>query len=134
MSVVYIAAYRIMDKIYPSEGGYFILYNLPRNLSLFGILSTHIIARDIFFNMGGLHFFFLLYIFSGLWKRYRGPMLYINLVVFPYVLSVLFMFSIDDLRNYITIIPFIVIGCLLYLSTFENSFLRPTEKLTGVSP
>jgi hypothetical protein len=119
-----------MDIIYPRDGGYFVLYNLPRNLSLFGgLLSPHILIRDAFFNMGGLHFFFLLYLIGGQWKKYRGPMLYINLVVFPYVLSVLISFSIDDLRNYIAIIPFIVMGCLLYLSNFENSFLRPVDKL-----
>jgi hypothetical protein len=38
------------------------------------------------------------------------------------------MFSLEEMRNYITIIPFIIILALLFLSTFENSFLRPVER------
>jgi hypothetical protein len=38
-------------------------------------------------------------------------------------------FSIEEIRNYITIIPFVLILALLFLSTFENSFLKPVEKL-----
>ena len=129
MSVIYIATYKILDDIYPREGGYFVLFNMYRNLGLYKVLPFHIIARDALFDYGGLHFFFLIFLFSGAWKRFRGPMLYINAVVFPYLLSVLISFSIDDIRNYITIIPFVVICCLMYLSTFENSFLKPTEGL-----
>jgi len=56
-------------------------------------------------------------------------MLYINLVIIPYVISVLVNFSIEEMRNYIAIIPFIVISGLLFLSTFENSFLKPWDKI-----
>lgn len=129
MAVMYIGIYKLMDYIFPSNTGYFIIYNLPRNLSLLSFLPLHIIARDILFNFGGLHIFIIIFLATGLWKRYKGPMLYINLVIIPYVISVFINFSIEEIRNYITIIPFIVMPSLLYLSTFENSFLRPTEKL-----
>jgi len=129
MSVMYIGIYKLMDYLFPSTAGYFILYNLPRNLSLFTFFPIHIILRDIILNFGGLHLFAFLFFFTGLWKRYRGPFLYINLVVILYVISVFINFSIEEIRNYITIIPFVVILSLLYLSTFENSFLQPADSV-----
>jgi hypothetical protein len=129
MSAMYIGIYKFMDYIFPSTAGYFVIYNLPRNLSLINILPLHIIVRDILFNFGGLHIFLLIFLLSGTWKKYRGPLLYVNLVIIPYVISVFINFSIEEIRNYITIIPFVLILALLFLSTFENSFLKPVEKL-----
>lgn len=129
MSAMYVGIYKFMDSIFPSTQGYFIIYNLPRNLSLFSILPVHIIIRDVVFNFGGLHIFLIAFLMAGTWKRYRGPLLYINLVMIPYVLSVLINFSIEEIRNYITIIPFVLVLALLFLSTFENSFLRPVDRL-----
>ena len=131
MSVMYIAVYKLMDAYFPSTEGYFVIYNLPRNLSLIHILPVHIIFRDILFNFGGLHFFVFIFLLSGAWKKFRGPLLYVNLVIIPYVISVMVNFSIEEIRNYITIIPFVMILTLLFLSSFENSFLKPVERLTG---
>lgn len=129
MCVLYIGIYKFMDIYFKGTEGYFIIYNLPRNLSMIHILPLHIIVRDLLFNFGGLHIFALILFFSGAWKKFRGPMLYINLVAIPYVLSVLVNFSIEEIRNYITIIPFVLILTLLFLSSFENSFLKPVERL-----
>jgi hypothetical protein len=129
MAVLYIAVYKYLDYIYPSEGGYFVLFNLPRNLTLWHILPLHIIARDAFLNFGALHIFVLLFLFSGAWKKFRGPMLYVNLVIVPYVLSVLINFSIEEIRNYIAVIPFVIIPALLFLSSFNNTFLKLTDKV-----
>ncbi len=129
MGIMYIGIYKFMDYIFPSTAGYFVIYNLPRNLSLIHILPVHIIMRDLLFNFGGLHIFIIVFLLAGTWKKYRGPMLYINLVIVPYVISVFINFSIEEIRNYITIIPFVLILALLFLSTFENSFLKPVERL-----
>jgi hypothetical protein len=129
MSGLYIGIYKFMDSYYQSSAGYFIIFNLPRNLELIHILPIHIIIRDLIFNFGGLHIFAMLFFITGAWKKYRGPMLYINLVIIPYVLSVLINFSIEEIRNYITIIPFVLILSLLFLSSFENSFLKPEDRL-----
>ncbi|MCI0449412.1 MAG: hypothetical protein L0Y79_06450 [Chlorobi bacterium] len=129
MSVMYIGIYKLMDYAFPTTTGYFVIFNLPRNLELISILPVHIIIRDLVFNFGGLHIFILIFLISGMWKRYRSPLLYINLVIIPFVLSVLINFSIEEIRNYIAIIPFVLILALLFLSTFENSFLRPVDRL-----
>src|SRR5258706_8242856 len=75
MAVLYIGIYRYMDYIFPSQEGYFILFNLPRNLSLYELLPAKIILIDLVFNFGGLHIFVIIFFFSGLWKRYMSPML-----------------------------------------------------------
>jgi hypothetical protein len=129
MSILYIGIYKFMDYIFPSAAGYFVIYNLPRNLSLISILPMHIIIRDILFNFGGLHLFILIFLITGTWKKYRGPLLYVNLVIIPYVISVFINFSIEEIRNYITIIPFVLILALLFLSTFDNAFLKPVDTL-----
>lgn len=132
MSILYIGIYRLMDSYFPSTEGYFVIYNLPRNLNLLHLLPLHIILRDIFFNFGGLHLFVIIFLISGAWKRYRGPLLYVNLVIIPYVISVLVNFSIEEIRNYVTIIPFVLILTLLFLSSFENSFLKPVDRLFDI--
>lgn len=129
MGVLYIGTYKIMDAYFPSTEGYFVIYNLPRNLSMFYVLPLHIILRDLFFNFGGLHFFVLILFLSSAWKKFRGPLLYANLVIIPYVISVLVNFSIEEIRNYVTIIPFVLIITLLFLSSFDNSFLKPVDRL-----
>lgn len=129
MSVLYIGTYRIMDAIFPATAGYFVIYNLPRNLSLIHILPMHIIIRDLLFNFGGLHLFLIAFLIAGTWKKFRGPLLYVNLVIIPYVISVFLNFSIEEIRNYITIIPFVMILALMFLSTFQNSFLKPVDRL-----
>ncbi len=129
MGILYSGTYKLMDMYFPSTAGYFIIFNLPRNLSLLHTLPLHIIMRDILFNFGGLHIFIIIFLISGAWKRYRGPLLYINLVIIPYVISVLINFSIEEIRNYVTIIPFVLILTLLFLSSFENSFLKPVDRL-----
>lgn len=129
MTGMYLGAYKILNDIFASNHGYFIIFNLPRNLELYKELPLHIIGRDALFNFGGLHIFLIVFLFSGVWKRYKGPMLYINLIIIPYVLSVLINFSIEEIRNYIAIIPFIVILALLFLSTFDNPFLKVTDKV-----
>ena len=129
MAVLFIGYYKLMDYILRGTPGYFTVFNLPRNLGLTTELKPHIIVRDFIFNFGGLHWFVLIFLFSGLWKKYRSPMLYINLTIVPYVISVLIFFSIEEIRNYIATIPFIMILVLLILSTFENSFLKPVERV-----
>lgn len=129
MSIMYIGIYKLMYSYFPSTEGYFIIYNLPRNLGLVHELPLHIIIRDLIFNFGGLHIFLVIFLVSGAWRKYKGPLLYINLVIIPYVISVAINFSVEEIRNYITIIPFVLILALLFLSTFENSFLKPVERV-----
>ena len=128
MAIIYIVVYKVMDKIYPGDQGYFILYNLPYNLSLFHILSPLRLLKIGALNFGALHIFFLFFFLSGRWKKFNGPKMYINLTLIPYIVSVWLMFSIHEIRNYIAIIPFFLIPCLMYLSTLENSLLKPVDE------
>lgn len=129
MLAIYISVYLFLNFKYSSNEGYMFSYTLPNNLGVFKNLSVYILLRDILFNFGGLHFFLIIFILSGQWKKFRRPMLYINFIIVFCILIVFILFTVNDIRNYIAAIPFIVVSCLLYLSNFENSFLRPTESL-----
>ncbi len=107
--------------------GYFLINNFTRNLSLFWVYPKHLLIRDFLLNFGGLHFIVLIFLVTGQWKKFKGPLLYIHLMVIPYLITVMCNFSIEEMRNYSTIIPNIIILCLYFLSTFENSFLRPVD-------
>lgn len=127
--IIYIGYYKTMDTIFEKTEGYFVIFNLIRNLSIGSLIPAHIIARDLLLNFGGLHIFLFVFLFAGNWKRYIRPMLFINLTIIPYFLSVLISFSVEEIRNYIAIIPFVLILALVYLSSFPNSFLKPVERI-----
>jgi hypothetical protein len=129
LGVIYIGVLSVMDLIFPDTGGYFVLYNLERNLSLFHTLPVYMLVRDAIFNFGGLYFFVFILFFSAVWKKFRSPLLYINLTIIPYVVSVWISFSIEEMRNYIAIIPFIVLVFLIYLSSIKNSYLKPLDAI-----
>ncbi len=133
MSALYIATYAFLDYIFPKEGGYFLKNAFLRNLSLFHVLPIHIIVRDLLFVFGGLHFLVAILIFTGFWRRFKGPFLYISFVLVPYVIFIYVYCSIEETRNYIAAIPFILIPALLFLSTLKNSFLAPVDKLSQSS-
>ncbi len=113
----------------PSATGHFLINNFPRNMGLFVNHPAHLLVRDFFFNFGGLHFFVLLFLVTGVWKKFKGPYLYIHIMIIPFFISLLMTFSLEEMRNYVAIIPNIIILCLFFLSTFPNSFLRPQEYL-----
>jgi hypothetical protein len=130
MYIIFIGVFWILNMMLPQDrGGFIIVNNSMRNLSLFSILPAHIIIRDFLFNFGGLHFIVLIFIISGQWKKFKGPFLYINLMIIPFLASMLFTFSIEEMRNYSVIIPNVLIISLMFLSTFEKSFLRPLESV-----
>lgn len=105
--------------------GHIIINNSMRNLSLFWEHPKHLLLRDLLFNFGGLHFIVLIFLLSGQWKKFKGPYLYIHLTIVLFLISMFYTFSIEEMRNYSALIPNIVILSLMFLSTFENSFLKP---------
>lgn len=126
MVVIFFGVLYTISAFLPKDtGGQNIVNNSMRNLSLFWMHPIHLLMRDFFFNFGGMHFIVFLFFIRGLWKKFRGPLLYINFMIIPFLISMFFTFSIEEMRNYSVIIPNVVILSLMFLSTFENSFLRP---------
>jgi hypothetical protein len=128
---MYIGVYVFLDYLFPRVDGYFVKVAFSRNLSLFYTLPVHIIVRDLLLIFGSMHFLVAIMLISGAWKKFRGPFLYINFVLIPYVISVYVYFSIEEIRNYIAIIPFVLIMALMFLSTFDFSILKPIQKVTS---
>ena len=131
LSAMYIGVYVFLDFLFPRVDGYFVKVAFSRNLSLFYTLPVHIIVRDLLLIFGAMHFLVAIMLISGVWKKFRGPFLYINFVLIPYIVSVYIYFSIEEIRNYIAIIPFVLVMALMFLSTFEFSILKPIPKVTS---
>jgi hypothetical protein len=128
MGVIFIGTIYIINMLLPGREGHIIINNSARNMSLFWVHPKHLLIRDFLFNFGGLHFIVLILFITGLWKKFKGPLLYIHLMIIPFLITMMYTFSIEEMRNYSAIIPNIVILCLFFLSTFENSFLRPVDR------
>ena len=88
--------------------------------------KKHLLIRDILVNMGGLHFFALLYFFSGAWKKMKGQFVTVYLIAIPFILFALFRFGIriEEMRNFIPLIPFVIIPAMLYISRFSGEMLK----------
>ena len=129
MGIIFIGTIYIINMLLPGREGHIIINNSARNMSLFWVHPKHLLIRDFLFNFGGLHFIVLILFITGQWKKFKGPLLYIHLMIIPFLITMMYTFSIEEMRNYSAIIPNIVILCLFFLSTFENSFLRPVDRV-----
>lgn len=126
--VIFFGVIAVLNLLLPNDaGGTMLVNNSMRNFSLLWEHPPHLLLRDLFFNFGGLHFIVLLFLVKGLWKRFKGPLLYVNLMIIPFLISMFFTFSIEEMRNYAVIIPNVVLLSLMFLSTFDNNFLRPID-------
>jgi hypothetical protein len=130
MTIIFAGTLALIDIMLPSSvRGTSLIYNLPRNLELLLEHPKHLILRDFLFNFGGLHFFVLLFLINGTWRKFKGPYLYIHLMIIIFFITLMLTFSVEEMRNYSAIIPNILILSLMFLSTFENSFLKPWDHL-----
>ena len=128
MVVIFFGVIYAISYFLPKDTtGQNLVNNSMRNLNLLFEHPPHLLLRDLFFNFGGLHFIVLLFLVKGLWKRFKGPLLYVNLMIIPFLISMFFTFSIEEMRNYAVIIPNVVLLSLMFLSTFDNNFLRPID-------
>lgn len=129
MLLIYFLYYFSMSYIFIGNPGYFVIFNFPRNIGLYYILKPLVIIRDLLLIFGAMHLFLLVFLISGKWRQFRNHLMYINIIIIPFALSVLLFFSIEEIRNYIAIIPFVTILSLIYFSTLENTFLKPVPEL-----
>jgi hypothetical protein len=134
MTIIFVGTLTILNLMMPSTtGGQILVNNLPRNIELLLTLQKHLLLRDFLFNFGGLYFFVLFFLVTGAWKKFKGPYLYIHLVLIPFMITLMLTFSVEEMRNYSAIIPNILIMSLFLISTFENSFLKPWDKIYAQS-
>lgn len=130
MIVIYMSIPLIMNLFIKSvPGGQFWHLNYERNTWLLTNYPIHLIVRDFFLNFGGIYFFVILFAFSkSIWsfnKRY----VYIHLMMIPYLISIYLTQSIEEMRNYAAIIPFVLILFLMYLSKFPETFISPVGEM-----
>ncbi len=103
-------------------------WNYERNYT-FGIeMPISRIMRNVIFIFGGLHLFVLAGIRNAVWKSVPEGKIMINLTFIPYLPLIFLIHSIEEIRNYIAAIPFILIPFLIYISSFKGSILKLKTK------
>lgn len=129
MAAVIIGVKLTMMQIFKNNPNVSFRTHYVYNLESFVNLAPHRVIRDILLFFGGLHFFVLYFYVSGRWKYFRTRYLYISFVIIPYVIILFLIHTTLEARNYITAIQFIIIPFLLLLSTFKDSFLKPSPEV-----
>lgn len=118
----------ILSEVFINNFGLSFRWNHIRNFYLINELPITHTIRNIFLIFGGLHLIVFASIKNPVWKKISGPRSMINMTFIPYVIIIFFIHSIEEARNYITAIPFIIIPFLIYLSSLNGNFLKLKEK------
>jgi hypothetical protein len=95
--------------------------------------KKHLLLRDLVINMGGLHLFAILFFVSGMWKNFKREYVLVFLIIMPFYLFAFLRFGIriEEMRNYIPLIPFVMVPALLYLSQFIKDLLKPSSAISS---
>lgn len=138
-SAVYIAIILLLQQIFKNNASdykdntgveHFFFSAFSRNLDLVNQLKPHIIFRNIFLNFGGLLLFAVILLIKYRKQIIYNKFFYINLFIIPYIFLVFYRASIEEMRNYNAIIPFITITFLLGFAKLPGSFMELTWKVT----
>lgn len=130
MIIIMVSYFIILRLIFPNlpeiKDDGFVAWRLDDAWQTIVNYKKHLLVRDLFVNMGGLHFFALLFLLSGIWKKFKLQYITVYLIIMPFVLFALFRFGIriEEMRNFIPLIPFVIIPAMLYFSSFNSEFLK----------
>src|SRR4030095_3298255 len=124
----------ILSQVFINNEGPTFRWNYGRNFYYAEYMPIHRIVRNIVLIYGGLHIFVALGLKNPIWKKISKDLIAINLVFFPYVLMIFLIHSIEEIRNYIASIPFIVIPFIIYASSIEGTFLKLKVKTPDQAP
>lgn len=124
MVVIYTGVKYILSEVFVNNPGLSFRLNHERNFNYAFEMPLSHVLRNIFLIFGGMHFFVLAGVNSPIWKKVPMNRIMINFTFFPYLILIFFIHSIDEIRNYIAAIPFIVIPFLIYMSSFNRSFIK----------
>jgi hypothetical protein len=126
-SVIFLGCFAVLKMIYTDipperDDNFFALFPESPFESIID-LPRGILIRDIFLNYGGLHILALLVLITGLWKQVKTEYLMIFLLFIPYVLMAILRIGvrIEEMRNWIPIVPFVTVIALIFFTGFRNS-------------
>jgi len=134
MILIIIGYFGIMRMLFPNlpeyrDDGFVAWYPDAAWQAITGY-KKHLLIRDLAVNLGGLHIFALLFIISGAWKKIKNEYAAIFLIVIPYLIFALLRFGIriEEMRNYVPLIPYIIIPAMIYFSYFNPGLLKISEE------
>ncbi len=98
--------------------------------------KKHLFVRDLIINLGGLHIFALMFVLSGMWKKVKNEYAAVFLIVIPFIIFALLRFGIriEEMRNYIPLIPYIIIPAMMYFSKFNPELLKLNDEILKPEP
>jgi hypothetical protein len=128
LTLITVGVKTVLSEVFINNAGASFRWNHIRNFYLVNYLPVTHTIRNIFLIFGGLHLIILASIKNPVWKKVSGPRIMINMTFILYVIIIFFIHSIEEIRNYITAIPFIIIPFLIYLSSLNSSLLVLKEK------
>ena len=105
LSLIFIGCFIVLKFIYPyflpERDDGFVVFIPDQAIKAITTLPKGILVRDVLFNFGGLHFFALLVLVTGLWKKVKTEYLAVFLFIIPYFIVALFRLGIriDEMRK-----------------------------------
>lgn len=127
MIIIYTGVKFVLSEVFVNSPGLSFRLNHIRNFNYSFEMPVHLLIRNIVLVFGGLHFFVLGSIRNGVWKKIPKERIMINFTILPYIVIIFFIHSIEEIRNYIAAMPFILVPFLIYMSTLKGSFIKLRE-------
>lgn len=128
---IYAGVKFILSEVFVNSPGLSFRLNHIRNFATpFEMPISHVV-RNLILVFGGLHIVLLAGLRNPVWKKIPMGRIMINFTVFPYIFIIFFIHSIEEIRNYIAAIPFILIPFLIYMSTFTNTLLKLRDDMNS---
>jgi hypothetical protein len=128
MAIIFIGIKYTLSQVFINNFGVSFRLNHERNFSVAVDFSDRRLFRNIFLVYGGLHVIVLLGLRNPIWSKIPFEKVAINFTFIPYIFLIFFIHTIDEIRNYIASIPFVLIPFLIYMSSIDSSFLKLKTK------
>jgi hypothetical protein len=122
MAAIFVGIKLFLSHIFRNNSGDDFEVTVYGNLeTVQNFFQSHVYAKSIFLNFGGIYLFTVLLFITGRWRKFnhleRLPLIFINLVFVPYILFGIFLVYYIEVRVYAELIPVFTTLFLVYLST-----------------
>jgi hypothetical protein len=129
LGVIFIVYKVLLSYIFRNNPGGNFEIGLYGNIEIIKNLPVNrIYAKNVILNFGLIYVFAILLFISGRWKSFNHRnLLYINLVIIPYLLIGIYTIYFSEVRVYTEIVPLVSTLFLIYLSTFEKLQIKQKD-------
>lgn len=98
-------------------------FNYIRNYTYILTSPPYYLIRNLILIFGGIHWFVFFHL-KKIWKLMPDERLLISLTIIPFFFAIIILHSIEETRDYIMAIPYVIIPFMIYLSSIIVSPLK----------